>query len=524
MRINKSFIIVLIVLLLSFSLWSVSPKVTLSPTIVKPGQTVKIGVANAPNIQVIKAVWPDGTEGVLKRAGVTWSSQWQVPEGILDGDFQCHVLIEYKGRQDAEVIPVDIKIRRKEEPAQAKPAKAVQPIKPQKQQTGDIEKPININLRNVELTQVLKIFARQGNLNILSDKSVRGMVSFSARNIPIMKALDMVLKSNGYSWSQSGNNIIVSFKKPARTFILSYINAAEAKTAIQDLLPSVIGVSTDDRLNSVTVRGNLADLEEAAKVINDIDIRPLQVLIEARIIEINAQDSPFVGVGFQHSNDQGSVSNMQAGLRGTGTKATDTGATKGFFALVMENNIEAWLETLQTTVHTDLLANTKIMATNNRPARIITGEKLGYHVRQISAESTIESVEFLEVGTQLSFTPRISQDGYITLQIQPEVSEGTIVNDLPQENTTEVDTEVTVQDGQSIIIGGLIRNKKTKTVNGIPYLMDMPGIGAFFRSTGIIDEKKETIVVITPHIVNDISWEGVRYQPKDKIAEGGLFD
>ena len=385
-----------------------------------------------------------------------------------------------------------------------------------------VEKTINLNLKNADLTQVLKLFAQQGELNILADKSVKGLVSFSAKNIPILEALNMVLKTNGYSWSKRGNNIIVSLKKPARTYILSYVDALTAKKLLQDLLPGVVGISSDERLNSVTVRGNLADLDEADAVIADIDVQPLQVLVEARIVEVNASDSPFLGAGVQYRNNR-SNSNTEVDMVGLAKRRTATNATQGFFAMVAENNVEAWLEALQTNVHTDLLANTKIMATNNKPARIITGERLGYHVRQVNNTSTLESVEFLDVGTQLVFTPRIAQDGYVTMKIKPEISEGSIINELPQKNTTEVETEVTVKDGESIIIGGLIREKKTKTVNGIPFLMHIPVLGSLFRSTSIVDEKKETIVVITPHIIRRDSVEKVRFNEPRKVAEGGLF-
>ncbi|MFC1595813.1 type II secretion system protein GspD [Candidatus Margulisiibacteriota bacterium] len=504
---------VLLVMICSAILCFAQPAILVSPETVVPGGYLTLSMSVRPDMQSSKIIWPDGTEQDLVQANKIWTAEWKVPEHLLDGDFLAQVIIHYlKGNHKyTKSIPVNIKIRKESETP-------VTILKKQK-----TEKTINLNLRNVELTQVLKLFAKQGQLNILADQTVKGPISFSASSIPIMEALDMVLKANGYSWTRNNDNIIVSLKKPSKTFILNYVKASNAQRSLRDLLPGVVGVSIDDRLNSVTVRGNLADLEEASIIINNIDIRPLQVLVEARVIEINAQDSPFLGMGLKYSNIRGN-SESSAELKGLANLSTDSTATKGFFALLMDNNIQAWLEALQTDVHTDLLANTKILATNNKPARIITGEKLGYHVRQFTDTSTIESVEFLRVGTQLEFTPRIARDGYITMKIAPEVSEGAIVNDLPQETTTEVETEVTVRDGQSIIIGGLIRNRKTKTVNGIPYLKDIPGFGNLFRSTSILTEKKETIVVITPHIIYDTRSSKIQYVETTKKVEGGLWE
>ncbi|MFA5927729.1 MAG: secretin N-terminal domain-containing protein [Candidatus Margulisiibacteriota bacterium] len=409
------------------------------------------------------------------------------------------------------------------EPVPAKnPAKAF--IKPE-------ERTINLDLRDVDLLTVLDLFSKQGGFNILADKTVTGKVSFSAKTIKILDAMDMVLKSNGYSWVKSNNNIIVTFKKPARTFILSYIRAENAQKAIKDLLPGIVGTSIDDRLNSITVRGNLADLEEAGSVIKDIDVRPMQVLVEAKVIEISVKDSPFLGAGIGYNNVQGNVNTAVdlKGLANAGSAAAvaatgATAGTKGFFAMVADSKLSSWIEALQTKTNSDLLANTKILATNNKAAKIITGEELGYTVRSVSTTGTLETVQFLTVGTQLEFTPQISQDGFITMIIRPEVSEGVIENSIPRKTTTEVTTEVTVRDGQSIVIGGLIRSKKTKTENGIPFLMDLPLMGTLFKSTSISDEKKETIVVITPHIINDQNNQRIEFKAPEPSVKGGLID
>ncbi|HCY36772.1 MAG: hypothetical protein DKM50_01315 [Candidatus Margulisiibacteriota bacterium] len=361
------------------------------------------------------------------------------------------------------------------------------------------KKTINLSLNQVKITQILNIFAAQGNFNMLIDKMVTGNVSFSAKNIPIMEALDIILKINGYTWTKKNNTIIVSYRKHTKTFLLNYIKAENAKKYISELMPNVMGISVNNDLNAISVMGNMLDIEEVTKVIESIDNRPEQVMVEARVIEVSAGENPFSAIGYQYKKNE----NNSASLKGLASQASDANSDKGFYAMIMKDEMKAWLQTLQTNIYTNLLANTKILATNNKPAKIITGQKLGYRVRQITNSSTIESVEFLTVGTQLEFTPQISKEKYINMIIKPKVSEGQINDSLPQENTTEVQTELTVKDGQSIVIGGLIRNKKVKTLSGIPILMSLPFIGNLFQSSDIKDEKKETIIIITPHIIDE---------------------
>ena len=169
--------------------------------------------------------------------------------------------------------------------------------------------------------------------------------------------------------------------------------------------------------------------------------------------------------------------------------------------MLFRSELQAEFESLQTKTGLDILAQPRIMAANHKPASIITGERLGYKVQTINGSSISESIEFLEVGTKLNFTPPITNKGHILMKIHPVVSEGSIVDDLPKENTTETTTEVMVKDGQTIIIGGLIRQKDVITNAGIPILVDLPFVGFLFGKQTTTTQKRELIVLITPHIL-----------------------
>jgi type II secretory pathway component GspD/PulD (secretin) len=158
---------------------------------------------------------------------------------------------------------------------------------------------------------------------------------------------------------------------------------------------------------------------------------------------------------------------------------------------------------------------------------------LGYKTKTITSSGMIESVEFLDVGTKLKITPQIKSDGTMIMDIHPEVSEGSIVNELPQKNSTETTTRLLVKDGQTIIIGGLIKDVSTETKKGVPIISDIPFLGVPFRKTSIDIQKREIIILISPHVV-DASQIAQMQEPIQKMESrqkagmgnmpGSLFD
>jgi type II secretory pathway component GspD/PulD (secretin) len=184
------------------------------------------------------------------------------------------------------------------------------------------------------------------------------------------------------------------------------------------------------------------------------------------------------------------------------TGTLTTGATSyGLFAQVMSGNVQAYLSALEKTIGYDLVASPWITALNHEEAEILIGSKYGYKTTLTTTTGTMQNIEFLEVGTKLKFTPHINEEGYVIMEVYPSISEGQITNELPQENTTETKNKVLVKDGQTIVIGGLIKNYDAQTEFGVPILSSLPLLGNLFRRTQLINEKREIMVLITPHIV-----------------------
>jgi general secretion pathway protein D len=219
-----------------------------------------------------------------------------------------------------------------------------------------------------------------------------------------------------------------------------------------------------------------------------------------------------MGMNHSYTNPNNATEVGQTvGLSGS---PSDTGAT-GLYYTVTNQNLTSLVEMLSQRSGFNILSSPKVMAMNGETASIITGSRLGYKVKTTTPSGMTESVEFMDVGTMLTITPSIKSDGLIIMDIHPEISEGSIVNELPQKQSTETTTKLIVKDGQTIIMGGLIRDTAKKEVKGIPVLMDLPLIGSLFKRTDLSSEKTEIIVLLTPHIMDSRSSDEMDKNIKD---------
>jgi len=194
-----------------------------------------------------------------------------------------------------------------------------------------------------------------------------------------------------------------------------------------------------------------------------------------------------------------------------GTPITTSGFTAGASAAglrigVSTGDIAAFITALETITDTTILANPKIMAVNKQLGQVYIGTKIGYlaQTTQTDGGSTTSEVKFLDTGTKLSFRPYIGNDGYIRMDIHPKDSTG-ILNEsgVPNETSTELATNVIVKDGETIVIGGLFRDKIVSGKTQVPVLGDIPLVGEVFKKTSDSTERQEVIVLLTPHIIKD---------------------
>ncbi len=286
-------------------------------------------------------------------------------------------------------------------------------------------------------------------------------------------------------------------------------------------------------------------VDEIEKLVKELDTRPSQVLVEATILQTQLNENNAFGVDFSLIADMNftdfagsggplkAVDNMIAGKgkaaggsdariptnavgdpQGRGLQSTP-GNTSGPGTIklgLVANDVAAFVRMLDEITDTTILSNPKVLALNRQPARVLVGRKVGYLNTTSTDTSSTQSVEFLDTGTQLNFRPFISNDGLIRLELKPQVSEA-VVRDtkdatgaavtIPDEITNELVTNVMVRDGQTVVLGGLFRESTQATRRQVPFLGDVPLLGAAFRGHEDTTDRQEIIFLITPSIMND---------------------
>ena len=357
---------------------------------------------------------------------------------------------------------------------------------------------VYLNLKDAEIKSVLQIFARATGINIVTSDDVVGKVTVSFSGITPKDGLEAVLRTKGLDWFEDHGTIFVSTKKILRTYYLANAKPSDLQTTISSILPAGSVVTANDNYNVLVIQTTSDYLPRLEKLINELDVAPLQVMVEAELIEVDLTEGSALGIDSKYT--QQSNINNSAQNTGMAGRSTDTTA-QGFYAQALSGNVEAFLSALTTKAGVNVIATPRLTAMNNKEATILIGSKLGYTTSIISQTSTTQVVNFLSVGTQLSITPNITKNGFILMKVAPKISDGSVVNNQPTENTTETNNEVMVKDGQTFVIGGLTRNKDVQNDFGIPFIMDIPLIGTFFRRTVTTKEKRELLVFITPHIL-----------------------
>ncbi|MCA9260776.1 MAG: type II secretion system protein GspD, partial [Planctomycetales bacterium] len=228
------------------------------------------------------------------------------------------------------------------------------------------------------------------------------------------------------------------------------------------------------------------------------DQPPRQVLIEAHILAVDLSEDCRHGVNFDHL----------MGLRSAAVTTQNIGfanplAAPGFFVDVNGTGLDALVEMLQTTTDAKTLASPRVHAVSGQTSRIQIGGQLGFRVTTTTQTSSLESVQFLDVGVVLEVTPRITRDGRVLMKILPKVSTGEVDSEtgLPSEETTEVMTDALVQSGQGLVIGGLIQERDSVVANKVPLLGDIPYAGMLFQRRQKIKQRTEIIVTLRPHVL-----------------------
>jgi type II secretory pathway component GspD/PulD (secretin) len=376
---------------------------------------------------------------------------------------------------------------------------------------------ITLKVRDVSLSKILALLAQAQGLNIVASNDIDAMISITLNDVPIEEALTAILSVANYTWVERNGIILItsltdSANLPAgvqgrqiQVFELDFASAQVVSEAVTQFLSPIgkVSMSQSDPLDNrmtrelVVVEDLPESLARIAAYICQVDRPPRQVLIEAHVLQVNLDDTNRQGV-----NIDGIVRLCDANLTLKTTGFASEAAPTAFLATLEGGDLGHVIELLQTTTDSKTLGSPKLLVLNEQEARLQVGEQLGFKVTTTTETSTLESVQFLDVGVVLSIIPRITRDGRVLLSVKPEVSSGQVNPEtgLPEEETTELETDIMLQDGQGMIIGGLIKETDSVTQSKIPWLGDVKGFGWFFRNTEVTKDRVEIIVALVPRI------------------------
>ncbi|MDQ2798054.1 MAG: hypothetical protein M3Y13_00240, partial [Armatimonadota bacterium] len=277
---------------------------------------------------------------------------------------------------------------------------------------------------------------------------------------------------------------------------------------IRNLTGEVLLVPNID-MNSVIVVCPPEDREVVQKVLEQMDEIPKQVMIETLIVEANLDKSHQLGVEFS-SNETTNV----LGARGPSTISqnfglqSNTTEPQGLRYTLSAGQYSVFLQAVQTDRRFNVLSTPRIFTTNNATAQINISQSVPYLSSQsVAAGTSLSNYSFINVGIILTVTPRITSNGYVTMDVTQTANDlvGYTTSSLsaPTVNQREAQTTVSVKDGETVVLGGIINDTFSKTVSKVPLLGDLPVIGYLFRSSSKSVSKTELLVFMTPHVVRD---------------------
>ena len=301
-----------------------------------------------------------------------------------------------------------------------------------------------------------------------------------------------------------------------KEYKLLYSKAKDVEPKILQVVPKEKGdVYVDERTNSIVVRATPVILKNIDGFIGGWDSQHKQVLIEAMILEVTLDEETKLGVQLQQLTQANVNSNgpqhpsliNTAAMFASGLPAA---GPAGFFTIgsLTADQYSVALNVLKNNTNTEVLSSPRVVVIDNEKAEILIGSSEPYAVATTDpiTHLLVQDIKYIDVGVKLDVTPQIGEDGYVTMKVHPEVSTARRVPEVDNvvaKDTTQADTTMMVKDGETIVLGGLIKNQKKETINKIPVLGDIPILGGLFKNKDYYTEKREVMVFITPHILTN---------------------
>jgi type IV pilus secretin PilQ/predicted competence protein len=415
---------------------------------------------------------------------------------------------------------------------------------------GLADGPLLLHVDDADVRKVFEIISRQAKLNILVSPTVTGRVTLDLHDMTVDEGLQAVARLCHLTVRREKDVLYVyttaemdqGDDPPLRVYHLNYVRGSDLQKMIKPLLTkrgasttspdSEIGIKSDATKaggdspgggDVLIVQDCERVLQAVDRVVAQLDVQPVQVLIEAVILSVKLDKDLELGVNFATLGGgstvasvlgSGAALNAAAGftpasvvtkagqLVGNATSGLAE-AQHGFKFGYVSNSVTGFVRALQTCHDVQILATPRLMVVNKQRAELQLGDRLGYETATQTQTSTVQTVQFMDIGTQLRLRPFVTSDGIVRMEIHPENSTGALdVNGIPQTSCAQVTTNVMIPDGMTVVIGGLIENDKDVSEQGLPWLNHLPWIGFLFRQTVDKPTRRELIIILTPHIWN----------------------
>ncbi|CAB1066042.1 hypothetical protein D1BOALGB6SA_10841 [Olavius sp. associated proteobacterium Delta 1] len=379
---------------------------------------------------------------------------------------------------------------------------------------------ISVNFFDMDIRKAISAIAMEREINVSTTAEVVGKISIHLYRVTLEEAMAAITLAGGcrykklgdlyYVYKSQGGNVDLPIEDvQMRIYKLKYVDVDE----VQEILAGIPGmrmIKIHKPTNTIVVEDVPENIAKVETILRSWDSQPKQVVIEAKILEVELTDDMTLGVQWDKILGDGRIATRfgRAVLPEDGGGSAVPREGLGLFGGLItgvgtSHQFAMALDILQDKTKVNILSTPRIMAIHGKPARVQVGGQQGYRVTTISNGLAVESIEFIDTGTILDITPHIVDEENILLDVQPSIDAARIEEGgLPVVKTTTVRTSLLAKNGQTIFIGGLIQESKTRVREQVPLFGDIPVFGSLFGRTVRSVGKSELIILITPQIVD----------------------
>jgi len=394
---------------------------------------------------------------------------------------------------------------------------------------------ISVDFPDEEIRTILRNVADLYDLNLVIPDTLQGRTSLKLRNVTWQEVFDVVLEPIGFTYIIDRSIIKVRSLEDlaaepvdTRVFLINYADAEEIQNSVGILIDSAAGgrIQVDTRSNALVITERPSRMNRIQEIIERLDRPTEQVMIESKFIEVTNRDAKNIGVNWSSLSGHtiGTGPFRETNDRVITNDSTDASDPSQFFKSITETTtqtttvldvptFEVVLSALNTLDDVKLVSNPTVVAMNNTEALISIGERFpvpAFSYNEERGTFEVSGFDFTDIGINLDVTPQVNSAGFINLNIRPEVSirQGTVGfggaggAEIPIIGSRRTESNITIKDGFTLAIGGLVESQIINNWNKVPLLGDIPGLGQLFRSKADTMEQRNLIIFITAKTLN----------------------